>query len=1194
MELLKDTLDTKYVKTKGRVFLNGNQALSRLPMLQKERDQAAGLNTAGFISGYRGSPLGGLDKTLWQAKDFLKEHDIHFQPGLNEDLAATSIWGAQQVNIFQGAKFDGVFSMWYGKGPGVDRCGDVFRHANSAGTSRYGGVLVIAGDDHASKSSTLPHQTEYAFVDAMIPILNPAGVQEVIDLGLYGWALSRFSGCWVALKTLSETVDASYTTDIDINRIHIYQPERDFGNLNIRWPDDKLEQEVRLHQDRMDAVIAFGRANHLNRLVIDNPSPRLGIISTGKSYLDVLQALDDLGIDKALAEKIGLRLYKVGMPWPLEPEGIREFAQGLDEILVVEEKRGLIEEQLTSQLYNWNSNVRPLVIGKRDEAGKYLLPSTGELTPAVIGRVIAARVSKFFNSEPMKERLRFLAEKEKFLNRPKDVIPRLPHYCSGCPHNTSTRVPEGSRALGGIGCHYMATWMDRQTDTYTQMGGEGATWIGQAPFTEEKHVFQNLGDGTYFHSGLLAIRAAIASGVNITYKILYNDAVAMTGGQPVDGQLSVPMMSHQLRSEGIDKIVIVSDDIHKYTRGEFPSATTFYHRDDLEGVQNQLREYQGTSILIYDQTCAAEKRRRRKKGILEDPAIRAFINPLVCEGCGDCGIVSNCLSVIPKETEYGRKRSIDQGACNKDMSCIKGFCPSFVSVIGGELKKPDIKLDALDVSQLPQPDLPPVDRPYGIVIAGVGGTGVTTLGAILGMAAHLESKGGSLLDMTGLAQKFGPVITHLQIAKDPESIYASRIAAGGARLLLGCDLVVAAANDSTVKLNPETAHAIVNSHQSMTAEFTRDPDAKFPGEPMKAVIAESAGEHNTTFLEVDNLIRALQGDTTCANTFLAGYAYQKGLIPLSEEAINRAIELNGSAVEQNLQAFASGRYYAHDPETILDMISVKSASIKEDSFTPLSDLEEIISDRKAYLTAYQNEAYAERYESLVRRVIKQDKNGPVSLSVAKNYFKLLAYKDEYEVARLFSDKRFTENLDSQFQGNYKIKYHLAPPVIAPKNKFTGLPKKIAFGQWASGMFRTLQHFKFLRGTAFDPFGYIAERKLERQLIAEYEEILKRLFTRLSDPASYGRILELVSLPEKIRGYGHIKERNVEKVREETSRLLKLIDTPASETIKLVAEDEISETGEEEKNVKMASDDLNGNDGNDKSSDSKIEKKYHAN
>jgi indolepyruvate ferredoxin oxidoreductase len=1141
----KVSLDDKYEQGTGRVFLTGSQALARLPMLQKELDIASGLNTAGFISGYRGSPLGGLDKTLWQAKRFLKSHDIYFQPGVNEELAATSVWGTQQVNLFEGAEVDGVFSMWYGKGPGVDRSGDVFKHANHAGTSRNGGVLLVAGDDHGCKSSTLPHQTEYAFMDAMIPVLNPAGVQEIIDLGLFGWALSRYSGCWVALKTIAETVDASFSTDIDTSRFKFVEPEVHNLDLSSRWPDKPLEQELRLHNEKMDAVLEFARANALNRVVIDSAEPRIGIISTGKSYLDVMQALDDLGIDEDLASEAGLRVYKVGMSWPLEPQGIQAFAQGLDEVLVVEEKRGLIEDQLTSLLYNWGSEVRPTVVGKRDESGAWLLPSTGELTPGVIARVIAGRLEKYFTSSNIEERLQFLNVKEQYLNRPKDLVERTPHYCSGCPHNTSTVVPTGSRAMAGIGCHYMATWMERETDTFTQMGGEGATWIGQSPFTETNHVFQNLGDGTYFHSGLLAIRAAIASGVNITYKILYNDAVAMTGGQPVDGQLTVPKMAHQLEGEGVERIAIVSDDIEKYSRSDFPSIATFDHRDDLDAVQCELREFEGTSILIFDQTCAAEKRRRRKRGELEDPAIRAFINTAVCEGCGDCGIVSNCLSLSPDETEYGRKRKIEQSSCNKDMSCVKGFCPSFVSVVGGDVIHPHtIQKSEVDKVSLPEPSLPHIDEPYGIVIAGVGGTGVTTLGAILGMAAHIENKGASVLDMTGLAQKFGAVITHIRIAKDPQNIKAARIAAGGARLVIGCDLVVAASNDSMVKVDRKLASAVINSHEAMTADFTRDADSVFPATSMHNLIAECVGVETTSFVDANTIVEKLVGGSMGVNIFLAGYAYQKGLIPISSDAINEAIQLNGAGVEDNLKAFHYGRMSA---ENQLDIEKEPHAADE-----PLN-LEDLIKRRSRLLVTYQNRQYAARYETFVRKVQNKEKvldSEKLTTIVAENYFKLLAYKDEYEVARLYSSSAFKVALQNQFEGNYRLEYHLAPPLLAPVDKHSGLPRKIKFGSWMQYAFSLLAGFKFLRGTSFDPFGYTEDRQLERRLLAEYETLALELVSDLTAD-NIELISNILSLPEKVRGYGHIKAGNANLVEQERQRLLEQLNDNEPKPVKWV-------------------------------------------
>ncbi|MBV1877367.1 MAG: indolepyruvate ferredoxin oxidoreductase family protein [Pseudomonadales bacterium] len=1125
--MLQDlTLEDKYLRTEGHVFLTGIQALTRLPMLQHQKDRAAGLKTAGYISGYRGSPLGGLDKTLWQAEAHLKQHDVYFQPGLNEDLAATSVWGSQQVNMFAGAKYDGVFSMWYGKGPGIDRSGDVFKHANHAGTSKNGGVLVVAGDDHGCKSSTLPHQTEYAFVDAMMPILNPTGVQDVIDLGLYGWALSRYSGCWVALKTIAEVLDASSSIAIDINRTKIIFPQTPAPDLHIRWPDKPLDQELRLHGKKLAAALEFSQVNQLNRITMDSKAPRIGIISTGKAYLDVLQALQDLGIDRALADEIGIRLYKVSMPWPLEPEGIKTFASGLTEVLVVEEKRGLVEDQVTSQLYNWHTEVRPIVVGKRDEQGNWLLPATGELSPALIARVIAARIRRFFASEKMAQRLAFLNEKESYLNQPRNIIERTPHYCSGCPHNTSTVIPEGSRAMGGIGCHYMATWMDRETHTFTQMGGEGATWIGQAPFTDTSHIFQNLGDGTYFHSGILAIRASIAAKVNITYKILFNDAVAMTGGQSVDGHLSVEQLSQQLAAEGVQHIVVVSEDHAKYISANFPRDTHFRHRDNLDSTQRKLREIKGTSVLIYDQTCAAEKRRRRKRSSMPDTTIRPFINSLVCEGCGDCGIASNCLSIAPDETEYGRKRKIEQSSCNKDMSCIKGFCPSFVTVNGALLKKPKNYMASINTADLPTPELPAFDMPYGIVLAGIGGTGVTTLGAILGTAAHMEGNAASILDMTGLAQKFGAVITHIQIARAPEDIYAPRIAAGGASLVIGCDLVVAAGNDSTVKVKRNHAYAVINDHTAMVAEFTRNPDAAYPGQSMQKVIRESVGEDRCHFTNANAATEQLLGNTMPANLYLAGFAYQKGYIPISAAAIIKAIELNATAVDENVNAFNLGRLQANSAAKLFQ---------QEEGPTPLTSLELIVKDRAEYLTKYQNAAYAKNYLRKIEQFATKA-TPALARDLAINYFKLLAYKDEYEVARLYSDGTFKNALQAQFEPGAKLTFHLAPPLIAPINENTLLPMKMAVGDWIMPAFKILAKFKFLRGTKLDPFSYTEDRKLERQLIREYERTVDICSAHLT-PANQALISEILCMPQKIRGFGHLKLAQAKKADIKTQRLL---------------------------------------------------------
>lgn len=1136
MSLAEIRLDDKYRLATGHLYLTGTQALTRLPMLQKQRDAAFGLNTACFISGYRGSPLGGLDKSLWDAREYLKENHIHFQPGVNEELGATAVWGSQQANLFPGARYDGVFAMWYGKGPGVDRSGDVFKHGNSAGVSKHGGVLLLAGDDHGCKSSTIAHQSEHAFIAASIPVLNPANVQEVLDYGIIGWELSRYSGCWVALKTIAENVDSSAVVDVDPLRIQVKIPE-DFqlpeDGVHIRWPDPPLAQEKRLNVYKIYAARAFALANNLNQVKLDSPNPRLGIITTGKSYLDVRQALDDLGLDEALCAKVGLRVLKVGMSWPLEPVSVHQFAEGLDEILVVEEKRSIIEDQLTGQLYNWPVGKRPRVVGEFDEQGNSLLPNLGELTPAMIARVIAKRLAPIYSSPTIEERLAFLDAKEKALAAPKHKTVRTPHFCSGCPHNSSTKVPEGSRALGGIGCHYMTQWMDRSTDTFTQMGGEGATWIGQAPFTDTPHVFQNLGDGTYFHSGHLALRAAVAAGVNITYKILYNDAVAMTGGQPIDGELRIDQLSQQVHAEGVKRIALVSDEPDKYpTRATFAPGVTFHHRRELDAVQRELREVKGCSVILYDQTCATEKRRRRKRGKLVDPAKRAFINPAVCEGCGDCSVKSNCLSVLPLETELGRKREIDQSACNKDFSCLEGFCPSFVTVHGGSLRKPEaVGLSALFIA-LPEPKQPALYRPWNILLPGVGGSGVTTVGALLGMAAHIEGKGCTVLDQAGLAQKFGPVITHIRIAAQQSDIYAVRIAAGETDLLLGCDLVVSSSEESLAKLNDKIAHAVINSHEAATAEFTRNPDAQVPGAAMREAISEAVGEGKTRFVDATRLATRLLGDSIATNLFMLGYAYQQGLVPVSAEAINKAIELNGVSVQLNQQAFLWGRRAAHDLAAVEKLAAPKVVEAPH-----CSTLDEIVSDRAQRLTAYQNAAYAERYRELVERVRKADSDTQQRLSkaVARYYFKLLAYKDEYEVARLYSDATFRKQLEAQFEGDYQLQFHLAPSWLSKPDAVNGQPRKRSFGPWMLKAFGVLARFKFLRGSALDPFGHSAERRLERELIEEYEANVAYLLAELNT-GNYRTAVALAEIPEQIRGYGHVKEAALAKAREQATQL----------------------------------------------------------
>jgi indolepyruvate ferredoxin oxidoreductase len=1143
MALAAVTLDDKYTLERGRIYLNGTQALARLPMLQRQRDLDAGLNTACFISGYRGSPLGGLDQTLWAARKYLKADHVHFVPGLNEDLAATSVWGSQQVNMFEGAKYDGVFAMWYGKGPGVDRSGDVFKHANAAGTSPCGGVLVLAGDDHACKSSTLPHQSEYAFMDASIPVLNPSSVQEILDYGLIGWAMSRYSGCWIAMKTIAETVDSSASVRVAPDRVRIVQPqefERPPGGLNIRWPDTPLEQEYRLHKYKLYAALAFARANKLDRVVIDSPVPRFGIVTTGKSYLDVRQALEDLGIDDAYAAQIGIRVYKVAMSWPLEREGIRHFAEGLEEILVVEEKRAVIENQLKEQLYNWREDVRPRVVGKFDESGTWILPSPGELTPATIATVIAQRIARFHTSPRIAERLHFLEAKATQLAQLNPAVARTPWFCSGCPHNRSTKVPEGSRALAGIGCHYMAIWMpDRDTETFTQMGGEGTPWIGQSPFTETRHVFVNLGDGTYNHSGVLAIRASVAARVNITYKILFNDAVAMTGGQHHDGgSLSVAAIARQVWAEGVTRLVVVAEEPDRYpSDAGLPPHTPIYHRDRLDEVQRDLRETPGVTVIIYDQVCAAEKRRRRKRGLLEDPPERVFINEEVCEGCGDCSKASNCLSVVPVETEFGRKRAIDQSSCNKDMSCVDGFCPSFVTVHGGRQKQ--AKPADGEFGPLPTPTLPALDHPYAILVAGVGGTGVVTIGALLGMAAHLEGKGVSVLDMTGMAQKGGAVFSHIRIARRPEDIAAVRIAAGGAHLLLGCDLLVAASTEGLSKLGRGLSRAIVNNAEMITGGFTQDPDLHFPTRASHEALAEATGRSAVDFLDAGRLALSLLGDSIAANLFMLGYAWQKGLVPLSAEAIEQAITLNNVAIAFNKQSFLWGRRAAVDLAAVEAVAKPKLTATGSHKLS--ETLDEVVTRRAGQLIEYQDEAYAERYLAVVNRVAKAEAArapGRTGLTdaVARSLFKLMAYKDEYEVARLFTDGRFHQRLSEQFEGRYWLEFHMAPPILAGRDPTTGHLTKKRFGPWMMTAFRLLAGFRHLRGTSWDLFGRNDERRTERRLIGEYIAVTEEIIQRLGR-SNYATAIELARIPERIRGYGHIKEANLKEAKKAEAQLL---------------------------------------------------------
>ncbi len=1162
------SLDDKYTLERGRVYLTGTQALIRLPMLQRERDLAAGLNTACYISGYRGSPLGGYDQSLTRARVHLEKHHIKFQPGVNEDLAATAIWGTQQVNLFPGSRYDGVFGIWYGKGPGVDRCGDVFRHGNAAGASKYGGVLCLAGDDHGAKSSTQAAQSDFIFKAVGMPVLSPSNVQEYIDFGLHGFAMSRYSGCWVGFKCVTDVVEGSAAVEIDPDRIKIAMP-LDFdmppAGLNIRWPEylGFVEQEQRLYHQKLFAVMAYVRANGLDQTIWPTPKARLGIVTTGKAYNDVRQALDELGIDEAEAGRIGIRHFKVAMPRPLEATRIADFCKGLEEVLVIEEKRQLVEYQLKEQLYNLPDSARPRIVGKFDSHGEWdvpqsnmLLPTTGEFTAVMVARVIAERIARFHTSDRIKARLAFIDAKEAALNKPGQIIPisRIPYFCSGCPHNSSTRVPEGSRALAGIGCHYMAQWMpDRNTATFSHMGGEGVAWCGQFPFTETQHVFANLGDGTYFHSGLLAIRFAVAAKAPITYKILFNDAVAMTGGQAHDGPLTPAMISRQVAAEGVDKIVVVTDYPDNY-KGvtDLAPGTPVFHRDELDRVQRELREHPGVSVLIYDQTCAAEKRRRRKRGTFPDPSQRIFINEAVCEGCGDCGEASNCVSVEPLETEFGRKRVINQSSCNKDYSCVKGFCPSFVTVEGGKPRRGKAQAGTGDdFGALPEPELPSTAEPYGVLVTGIGGTGVVTIGQLLGVAAHLQGKGVTVLDMAGLAQKNGAVLSHIRIADSPGQLHGARIGAGRADAVVGCDIVVACNPEALSKISEGRTRIVANSASVPTADFTHKPDWKFPLDQMQANLAEAAGTDRAWFVDGTRLATALMGDAIATNLFMLGFAYQKGMIPIAWSAIERAIELNAVAIEQNKKAFIWGRRAA------IDVARVERAatppSVISIAKAPTRSLEEAIGRRVQFLTEYQNAAYAERYRRLVEQVrsveaARTPGSNALTEAVARYFFKLMAYKDEYEVARLYTTGEFRQKLEAAFEGDIKLKFHLAPPIFNKADPVTGVAKKSVYGQWMMSAFGLLARFKFLRGTALDVFGRTEERRTERALIEQYATTIAEILERLNRD-NRELAIEIATIPESIRGFGHVKRRHLDAAKRKEAELIARLRTPAGASMR---------------------------------------------
>ena len=1115
------SLDDRFDLTRSPVLLNGTQALVRLMLMQKQRDRKAGLNTAGYVTGYRGSPLGGVDLNMARARKLLEANDIRFQPGLNEDLAATAVWGTQQAELRGEGRYDGVFALWYGKGPGVDRSGDVMRHANMAGTSPHGGVLMAMGDDHTGESSTTLHQSDWAMVDAYMPVVSPAGVQEILDYGLYGWALSRFAGVWVGLKTMKDTVEATAVVDGDPFRQSFVAPDFRLpdGGLNIRLQDTPVAQEARMIDYKRFAAEAFSHANRMDRRFWGKPGAKIGLVAAGKNWLDLVHALTLLGIDAKEAERLGLTTYKIGQTFPLDMKGFHDWAEGLDLIVVVEEKRKLIEVQVKEAIFDDRQGRR--VYGwKHSLTGEELFPTRYALDPAWIAEKLGAiLIEEGRGTDGIKAGLAAVREAKKADNAP-EIAARLPYYCSGCPHNTSTKVPEGSRAYAGIGCHYMVQWMDRSTLGFTQMGGEGANWVGEAPFSKTGHVFQNLGDGTYNHSGILAIRAALAAGTTITYKILFNDAVAMTGGQANEGGLTAARIAREVQAMGVENIFVVYDEKEDVDRSKFPAGLPFHERHELPLIQKKCTEIKGVSVILYIQTCAAEKRRRRKRGLFPDPDRRVFINTDICEGCGDCGVQSNCVSIVPVETEFGRKRAIDQSSCNKDFSCLDGFCPSFVTLQGAKVKKAGAA--AFDLPDLPEPALPRIDGTFNVLITGVGGTGVVTIGAVLAQAAQIDGKGAGMMEMAGLAQKGGAVNIHLRLAERPEDISAIRVAVGEADCVIGGDLVVTGGAKTLGLMKTGRTGGVVNAHEIITGAFTRDREFRLPSGALRLSL-EARLRDRVWFLDVTELARRLMGDSIFSNMLMLGAAWQKGLVPLSADAIRQAIELNGAAVAGNLRAFEIGRWAAAFP--------AEAAKMDEDHSASAMTLQEKIDTRAAHLRAYQNPAYADRYRRLVAAAPED-----LRAAVAEGYHKLLAYKDEYEVARLHLET--AEKAREEFDGDFRMSFHLAPPVLARKGP-NGRPKKREFGPWIMPLFRLLAAMKPLRGTAFDPFGHAAERRMERALIAEFEADMAEVLPKVT-PATRDAAEALARLPLDIRGFGPVKEASQRQAAKRREELLALI------------------------------------------------------
>lgn len=1143
MTLREVKLDDKYAQEiDAPLYINGTQALLRLSLNQIWRDQQSGLHTAAYITGYRGSPMHNVDKEVWRATQLLEDNNVYFHPAVNEDLAATACWGTQQSPSFEGAKFDGVASLWFGKGPGLDRSADAIRHANLSGTSQYGGVLAAVGDDAGMKSSDVPAASETMFTDLFMPVLYPSTVQEVLDYGILGWAMSRFSGLWTGFKLTADTVDTVACVDGNPNRIQVVIPEFEFpaDGVHHRINDPWVTQEPRLQHYKIKAALAFARANNINARIIDSPNRRYGIISAGKAAINVQQAMVEMGLSPEYAAEIGISVLKIGMPYPLCRDTLRDFSAGLEEVFVIEEKRRTIEVGLKDALFDIPSDQRPNVIGRHNEEGQQLIPDVGDFGPEDVVRALAPRIAYFHSTQKIRDRIDFLNQKAELATTRKELsIKRIPYFCSGCPHNTSTKVPEGSQALGGVGCHFMSTYMERGVVEHTHMGAEGANWIGIAPFSKTQHIFQNMGDGTYYHSGIMAIRAAISAKVNITYKILFNDAVAMTGGQPHDGVMTPISIAQQCHAEGVTRIVVVTDEPDKYpANAGFPAGTEIEHRRKLEYIQTQLREESGVTILIYDQTCAAEKRRRRKKKIIPDPARRLFINHRICEGCGDCSKASNCLSVTPMETDFGRKRKIDQSSCNKDYSCAEGFCPSFVQVVGATPKKL-AKASGVppELINIPHPvcaQLPDGDS-YNILITGIGGTGVVTIAAVITMAAHLEGKAFSTIDEFGMAQKGGAVKSHVRVAGRPEDLGPSELSTGTADLILGCDSLVTCSDDVLKTIAKQRTYIVVNTNQAITGHSVLNPDLVFPTEAIDYRIRHEGDDQKMAAIDASQLATNLMGDSIMSNMFTLGFAYQQGQVPLSFEAIMKAIEINGIAIEANKTAFEWGRRYAYKPEAITAMFNQTGSALPD-------TLDAIVKHYSAELSDYQNSAYAERYKEIINKVQKAEKliyknSTDLSTTVARNLYKLMAYKDEYEVARLYSSKAFREGLEEQFDNIGRIELLLAPPLLTRKDKKTGKINKKTFGPWVFPAMKQLAKLKGLRGTRFDIFGYTVERREERRLIAEYEEVIDELIKNLTKE-KYELAISIASIPHQIRGYGHVKELSIKTARSEWEKLFR--------------------------------------------------------